>query len=30
MDALAERIQSFGGVTFALGQDVADESATAR
>lgn len=30
MDALAERIQTLGGVTFALGQDVADESSIAR
>jgi starvation-inducible DNA-binding protein len=30
MDTLAERIQTLGGVTFALGQDVVDESSIAR
>jgi starvation-inducible DNA-binding protein len=30
MDALAERIQTLGGVTFALAQDIADESSIAR
>jgi starvation-inducible DNA-binding protein len=30
MDALAERIQTLGGVTFALARDVADESSIAR
>ena len=30
MDSLAERVQTLGGVTFALGQDVADESSIAR
>jgi starvation-inducible DNA-binding protein len=30
MDELAERIQTLGGVTFALAQDVADESSIAR
>jgi starvation-inducible DNA-binding protein len=30
MDALAERIQTLGGVTFALAQDVLDESSIAR
>ena len=30
MDALAERIQTLGGVTFALAQDVVDESSIAR
>ena len=30
MDALAERVQTLGGVTFALAQDVVDESSIAR
>ena len=30
MDALAERIQTLGGVTFALAQDIVDESSIAR
>jgi starvation-inducible DNA-binding protein len=30
MDAIAERIQTLGGVTFALAQDVVDESSIAR
>ena len=30
MDAIAERVQTLGGVTFALAQDVVDESSIAR
>jgi len=30
MDAIAERIQTLGGITFALAQDISDESSIAR